>query len=483
MQQHPSICWFRNDFRIVDNPALTAAVAAGGPVIPLFIWEEDAAGEWSPGSASRWWLHHSLSSLHSELEQCGSRLIIRRGDRFQQLEKLMQETGSRSVYWNRQYEPAAVKRDGNIKAILKEREIEVESFRGNLLYEPWEVQTKQGNPYKVFTPFWKACQTASDPPEPLQKPDRLPVPDKWPASETLQSLELEPTIDWAGGIEQTWQPGTAGAIWQLERFLNEAMGNYKESRDIPETIGTSRLSPHLHFGEISPRQIWQAVKEFTPAAQNSTTAVNIKIFLSELGWREFAHHVMYHFPHTLDAPLRDNFNDFPWQDDDKSLRAWQQGQTGYPIVDAGMRELWTTGWMHNRVRMIVGSFLTKHLLISWQAGAEWFWDTLVDADLANNTLGWQWISGCGADAAPYFRIFNPTTQGEKFDSAGNYVRRWIPELNSLPDRWIHEPWNAPADVLATAGVTLGETYPHPIVDHKQARQRALDAYGSIKNQS
>jgi deoxyribodipyrimidine photo-lyase len=481
MSVSPSIVWFRQDLRLRDNPALRAAIQRGGPVVPVFVWAPEEEGDWAPGSASRWWLHHSLRSFNDELNEVGSRLIIRHGGSFRQLETLINEAGAEAVFWNRRYEPSVVRRDKDIKAVLQEQGIVTESFNGCLLYEPWEVATKQGKPYQVFTPYWKACRALGEPAEPLSEPRKLRLPDRWPKSEPLESLALEPAIDWAAGIKESWQPGTTGAQTQLRRFLNQTVGDYKQQREIPGEVGTSRLSPHLHFGEISPRQIWHAVKNKCGFETDSAEAASVETFLTELGWREFAHHVLFHFPQTPDRPLRSKFESFPWADDRDALRAWQRGRTGYPIVDAGMRELWATGWMHNRVRMIVGSFLTKDLLLSWQEGARWFWDTLVDADLANNTLGWQWVSGCGADAAPYFRVFNPISQGEKFDADGTYVRRWVPELKDVPTRWIHQPWNAPAEVLETAGVEQGTTYPQSVVDHAAARKVALDAFASIKS--
>jgi deoxyribodipyrimidine photo-lyase len=325
----------------------------------------------------------------------------------------------------------------------------------------------------VFTPFWRACRALPPPDTPRPAPGKISKPRTWPASIPLDDLELLPTIGWDAGLAAAWSPGEAGARQRLREFVAHGLTYYHEERNRPDHAGSSRLSPHLHFGEISPRQIRHAV-----ARKRSTGA---ETFLTEIGWREFAQHVLYHFPHTADAPLRVPFRRFPWNSDRRALRAWQRGRTGYPIVDAGMRELWTTGWMHNRVRMIAGSFLTKDLLISWREGARWFWDTLVDADLASNTLGWQWVSGCGADAAPYFRIFNPVTQGEKFDPQGVYVRRWVPELARLPDRWIHRPWSAPVDVLGAAGVRLGRDYPRPMVDHDQARRAALAALETIRD--
>lgn len=392
---------------------------------------------------------------------------------------MLDQSGATAVFWNRCYEPAAIERDLRIKSSLKKEGKAVESFNGSLLFEPWTVQTKQGQPYQVFTPFWNACLARPAPTPPEGAPSRLEVPRRWPATLKLAELGLEPTIAWAGGLRSSWRPGEAGASEHLYRFLDEALTDYPEGRNRPDRFGTSRLSPYLHFGEISMRQVWHGLHDLR-GTKRTQPADALGAFIRELGWREFAHHLLFHFPQTPDQPLREQFARFPWQLDHENLRAWQRGRTGYPIVDAGMRELWHTGWMHNRVRMIVASFLVKDLLIPWQEGAAWFWDTLVDADLANNTLGWQWTAGCGADAAPYFRIFNPVSQGEKFDPKGTYVRRWLPELRALPNKWIHKPWEAPSDVLGDAGVVLGRSYPYPMVDHSQARALALRAFQQIK---
>jgi deoxyribodipyrimidine photo-lyase len=385
------------------------------------------------------------------------------------------------VFWNRRYEPTVRQRDAAIKAALRAEGLTVESFNAGLLFEPWEVETKAGKPFQVFTPFWKACLARPEPAELLRPPQRTPAPEEWPETLTLAQLELEPDIDWAAGIRAAWRPGCQHATAQLDHFLDQALCGYAHDRDRPDMMGSSRLSPYLHFGEISPRQVWHTVQDAGLMPGQAGTAQGADAYLRELGWREFAHHVLYHFPHTMTRPLRSDFAAFPWRDDSASLKAWQRGRTGYPLVDAGMRELWTTGWMHNRVRMVVASFLVKHLLLPWQAGAAWFWDTLVDADLANNTLGWQWAAGCGADAAPYFRIFNPIMQGQKFDPQGAYVRRWIPELAKVPTRWLHNPWDAPQTILSEAGVTLGQTYPFPLIDHRTARERALAAFASLRD--
>ncbi len=477
MSKQIAIYWCRLDLRLADNPALRAAIEAADAVIPLYIWSPEEDGEWAPGGAASWWLHQSLDSFDQSLRGCGSRLIIRQGGSLDVLQQVIEESGATSVYWNRRYEPSARKRDKKIKSVLAERISEVKSFNSALLAEPWQVENKQGKPYKVYTPFSKQYFNELDIEEPLPGVRKVSAPASWPESESLSSLKLEPKINWADGIRDAWEPGEAGAAKNLKRFLKQAVIEYDTARDIPGERGTSRLSPHLHFGEIGPRQIWQAVHKNAAKQMRSGSHT----YLKEILWREFAYHLLFHFPHTTTKPLREEFARFPWKRSKKLLTAWQKGQTGYPIVDAGMRELWATGWMHNRVRMIVASFLVKHLLIRWQEGSEWFWDTLVDADLASNTLGWQWTAGCGADAAPYFRIFNPILQGEKFDPQGEYIRRWVPELSRMPNKWICKPWDAPADVLSSAGVTLDENYPSPIVDHSEARQAALEGYDSLKD--
>jgi deoxyribodipyrimidine photo-lyase len=475
-----SIVWFRLDLRLADNLALQAALEQGGAVIPVFIWAPEEEAPWAPGGASNWWLHQSLEALAAQLAAAGSRLVIRRGPTLATLLALAKETGAGAVFWNRRYEPAVVARDVQIKAALQAGGIQFESFRGALLHEPVEVENKSGKPFQVFTPFWKACLNLPAPTAPIPAPKNLPAPSAWPASLPLAELELLPTINWTDGMRAAWQPGRAGAEAELQRFLAGGVLDYGENRNRPDLVGTSRLSPHLHFGEITPREIWHAARGFAETRGIDSSTWRGWQFLTEIGWREFAHHLLHHFPHTPQEPLRAEFKRFPWQKNAADLRAWQQGQTGCPLVDAGMRELWATGWMHNRVRMVVASFLVKNLLIAWSPGAHWFWDTLVDADLANNTLGWQWSAGCGADAAPYFRIFNPVSQGEKFDPHGDYVRRWVPELARLPAEWIHQPWAAPAAVLAAAGVELGRTYPKPIVDLASSRAAALAAFQQLR---
>ena len=471
-----AIVWFRRDLRIADNPALREAAQRYRTVIPVYLHTPEDDGEWASGSASQWWLHHSLAALDASLRAQGSRLILRTGRTLEVFGQLIAETGARAVLWNRRYEPDSIRRDAAVKVALRDQGLQTESLNASLLFEPWEVATQTGKPYQVFTPFWKTClaktRSISIPADdPIGRP-----PATWPLSESLANWKLLPTIPWDREFSASWQPGEAGAAAQLKRFLSHAITSYGTDRDVPGIQGTSRLSPHLHFGEISPRQVWAAVHN----AFSNHPPEGAQTFLREIGWREFAYHILYHFPQTPTSPLRSDFQRFPWESNPLHLRAWQRGQTGYPIVDAGMRQLWRTGWMHNRVRMIVGSFLTKHLRISWLEGARWFWDTLVDADLASNTLGWQWIGGCGADAAPYFRVFNPMTQGEKFDPDGQYVRHWVPELAKLPNSVIHQPWTAAPDVLHRMNVMLGQTYPAPIVEHANARQEALEAFSTLR---
>lgn len=463
----PSIVWFRNDLRLADNPALIAGLGSGQPVVPVYILDEETEGVRPHGAASRWWLHHSLQSLDASLHALGSRLILRRGPAEDVIDDLVTECDAKVVYWNRIYDQGSRERDGRIKQALTSRGVAAESLKANLLFEPWEVRTLAGDPFKVFTPFWRACRALPSPGQPLPAPRRLPAPDTWPASEGLSSWRLQPSApDWSGGLGASWAPGEAAAIARLASFLDTILLRYREARDLPAIDGTSRLSPHLAFGEISPRQIWRAA-----TAQGHSAAT--EKFLAELGWREFAYNLLFHFGDLGQRNFRPEFDAFPWAEDDAAIEAWRRGRTGYPIVDAGMRQLWTTGWMHNRVRMIVASFLTKDLLIDWRLGERWFWDTLVDADPANNATGWQWVTGSGADAQPYFRIFNPVLQGEKFDPSGDYVRRWVPELASLPARQIHRPWTADPKLPA-------EIYPEPIVDHGKARNRALEAFRNLK---
>lgn len=476
---NPILFWYRQDLRVTDLPGLLAAVGTGRPVIPCYIFDENAAGEWSPGAASRWWLHHSLGALHADLQKLGTGLVLRRGNTREVLLSLARETGASSVYCSRQYEPWASEQESRLHSELAKDDIELKRYQGSLLFEPESIKNQSGLPFKVFTPFWRACRREPMPDRPQAEPQGAHWHEQLPASDDLASWQLTPeSPDWAASWQEFWQPGSTGASDRIARFFREGIRNYSDGRNHPALDTTTRLSPHLHFGEISPRQVWHAAME--ALAGEPILQDEIDKFLSEMGWREFSHHLLSHFPTMPQAPFKGQFDDFPWLGTPAQLKAWQQGQTGYPIVDAGMRELWQTGYMHNRVRMVVASFLTKHLLVHWRAGENWFWDTLLDANLANNACGWQWVAGSGADASPYFRIFNPVTQGEKFDKHGDYVRQWVPEIASLPDKYLHKPWEAPEEILTSAKVELGSDYPHPIVDHRQAREAALTAYGSIK---
>ncbi|MDN2660353.1 deoxyribodipyrimidine photo-lyase [Neptunomonas sp. CHC150] len=478
MSQAPVIFWFRQDLRLADNPGLCAAIDAG-QVIPVYILD-DVNSKPAMGSASRWWLHHSLSSLNASLS---NKLNFYKGDAHHILLKLVQQNNVKGVYWNRCYEPWRMQRDTQIKeALKKELSVEAHSFNGSLLWEPWQIAKKDETPYKVFTPYYrKGCLNAVPPREPLAKPplDEASLHCLLSSSETLNSLALEPQIKWDDMLAPHWEIGETGANNRLHAFLNQSLQHYKSGRDQPALLDTSRLSAPLHFGEVSPNTVWYSALQTGAAIGDEK---NLDTFLSEIGWREFSYYLLYHNPEITWKNLQSKFDAFPWKKESTSpeLKAWQQGRTGYPIVDAGMRELWQTGYMHNRVRMIVGSFLVKNLLHHWHLGEAWFWDTLVDADLASNSASWQWIAGCGADAAPYFRIFNPVLQGEKFDAQGEYIRTYIPELSALPNKYIHKPWEAPVDVLNSANIELGQHYPEPIVELKASRQRALDALASTK---
>lgn len=471
----PTLFVFQNDLRLTDNPGLTAATQTDTPLVVCFVLD-DQAGTRGIGDASRWWLHHSLTSLGQRLAELGGQLVLKSGPIETVVPELSKQINAGAVYWSRPYEPDKAKKETALKNALEAVDAAPKRFRGHLLFEPEQIRTKTDGPYKVFTPFWKACLAMPSPQSPLPVP-KLRFLKNLPDSESLTDWQLLPSQpDWSGGLAETWTPGEHGAWQRLQTFLSNTIDQYHHGRDIPGTQGTSRLSPHLHFGEISPRQVWHAVQ----AACEPDTNPGAETFLKELGWREFSYHLLHHWPQLPERAFRPQFDNFPWLENPAHLEAWQKGQTGVPIVDAGMRELWHTGWMHNRVRMIVASFLTKNLLLPWQDGEAWFWDTLVDADLASNSAGWQWVAGCGADAAPYFRIFNPVTQSQKFDPNGKYLRKWIPEIAALDDKDLHAPWQASEMILGAAGVTLGQDYPLPLVDLKITRQRALDAYASIK---
>jgi deoxyribodipyrimidine photo-lyase len=480
----PVIVWFRQDLRLADQRALAAAAATGAPVLPLYILDDEAPGTWAMGGASRWWLNRSLDQLAAGLTSLGSRLILRRGKATDIVPELARAVGAATVYVQAAYEPWAAGLEADVRRALETDGVALKRMAGALLKRPDALRTKgSGEPFRVYTPFWRALMASDPPAVPVAAPTKLQAPAKWPTTDTLADWTLHPTSpDWSGGLATEWTPGEAGARARLDAFLATSLPGYTTERNRPDRPGTSKLSPHLHFGEISVATCWYAARSAADAmaANGHPADKGLETFLKELVWREFAAHLLAQCPTLPEAPFKPAFAAFPWVDDAPGLRAWQRGATGYPIVDAGMRELWQTGWMHNRVRMIVASFLIKDLLIPWQAGEAWFWDTLVDADLASNAASWQWVAGCGADAAPYFRIFNPVTQGETYDPDGAYVRRYVPELAKLPTAHIHEPWTAPPMVLAAAGVTLGKTYPHPIVDHAKARDRALTALKSLK---
>jgi deoxyribodipyrimidine photo-lyase len=479
MTSSPTIHWFRQDLRLSDNPALCAAAAAGA-VVPIYILDDETAGQDRMGSASRWWLHHSLAALNISL---GGKLLFFRGDAATILASLVTQIEAAGVYWNRCYEPWRITRDTALKKRLGDLGVTVESHNGSLLWEPWDIVKQDGTPYRVFTPFYRrGCLSAPPPRQPLGPPPSL---DLWPAdgkiltgASDLAGLGLLPRHAWQDNIARHWTPGETSAQARLDDFVQTGLAGYKEGRNFPAKQNVSRLSPHLHFGEISTNQAWYAVRDVADSGRLESDADN---FLSELGWREFSHSLLYQFPELPRANLQVKFDGFPWADNPDHLAKWQRGQTGYPIVDAAMRELWQTGYMHNRLRMVVGSFLVKNLRLHWHHGEAWFWDCLVDADLANNSASWQWIAGCGADAAPYFRVFNPVTQGQKFDPDGTFTRRFVPELAKLPVKYLFNPWEAPAHILADAGIVLGENYPRPIVDVKQSREAALAAFASLRN--
>ena len=467
----PAIVWFRRDLRLADNPALHLAASSGRPVIPLFVLDE-TSGVRFPGAAGRWWLDKSLKALQAAVHGIGAKLILRRGEAGKVVAALAKEVDAGAVYWNRLYDPGQVDRDKALKTALKAAGVEAKTCNAALLIEPWEIETKTGGVYHVFTPFWRAARARIGDFTVHPAPKTLPAPKRQPSSDTLASWALHPAKpDWSKGFGD-WTPGEEGARARLSRFIAGALGDYPEHRDRPALHGTTRLSPHLHWGEIGPRQVFRAVE--AAAHRRHGLDSQAEKFLTELGWREFNHHLLFERPALPTENFKPQFDALPWRKDKRGFTAWTKGLTGYPMVDAGMRELWATGYMENRVRMIAASFLIKHLLIDWRDGEGWFWDTLCDADEANNVMNWQWVAGSGADASPWFRIFNPIAQGERYDPEGEYVRRWVPELAKLPAKHIHAPWTAPEAALKDAGVTLGERYPKPIVEHEVARERALD---------
>tara|TARA_B100000767_G_scaffold2022_1_gene2028 strand:+ start:478 stop:1920 length:1443 start_codon:yes stop_codon:yes gene_type:complete len=476
MNNKVSIYWIRQDLRLIDNPALTGAVN-NGPIIPIYILDEESPKEHKLGQTSLLWLHHSLIQLNMKFD---NKLLIARGNPENILLNICKLETVNHIFWNRVYEPWSITRDKKIKRNLTEKNIEISTFNSSLLWEPWDVKKNDNTPYRVFTPFFRrGCLNAKTPRRPIPKPENItyhPIT----SFETLKinDLSLQPKNKWKDNITAEWSFGEDAAQKRLNEFVDNELDGYKEGRNFPTKQNVSRLSPYLHWGEISPNTVWYKVKD-----KNDLEIKNhqdTEHFLSEMGWREFSHSLLYYFPDLPRKNLQTKFDNFSWNIDAIKLKAWQRGNTGYPIVDAGMRELWLTGYMHNRLRMVVGSFLVKNLLLHWNEGEKWFWDCLVDADLANNSAGWQWIAGCGADAAPYFRIFNPITQGLKFDPNGEYVRKYVPEISKLPNKYLFNPWDAPNEDLKMANITLGDTYPKPIVDLKTSRQAALTAFAKLK---
>ncbi|MDG1436169.1 MAG: deoxyribodipyrimidine photo-lyase [Rickettsiaceae bacterium] len=467
-----SICWFRQDLRIHDNPALYNA-SKEGEVLPLYILDEDLPSEEALGAASKVWLHHSLESLNKNLD---SNLIVKKGKPAEILMELVDLYSIDDIHWNRCYEPSSINRDKAIKKIFEEKGIDTKSYNGSLLWEPWDVLKDDGTPYKIFTPFYRrASLNGPELREVLPKPKKISyIGEESPTN--ISDLGLLPSIEWNKKIEGIWSIGEDVAYKRLDSFLEDGLEGYREGRNFPSKNNVSCLSPYLHFGEISPNYIWNKVS----SQKNNYYIQDTEHFCSEIAWREFSYYLLYHFPGLPKHNLNQKFNVFPWQEDEHLLKLWQRGKTGIPIIDAGMRQLWETGYMHNRVRMIVASFLVKNLLINWRCGAKWFWDCLVDADLANNSASWQWVAGCGTDASPYFRIFNPVTQAQKFDPEGEYIRKYVPELKNLSNKYLFSPWEAPKPFLQEAGVFLGKDYPHPIVDLKESRTRALEAFSTLK---
>ncbi|MCZ8179415.1 MAG: deoxyribodipyrimidine photo-lyase [Rhizobium sp.] len=479
---HPDktlILWFRKDLRLADNAALSTAVDDGYRILPLYIREPEHAGTGPLGAAQAWWLHHSLEALAEDLKAFGSQLILRSGSAAEVIGEVIATTGAKAVFWNRRYDPPGIAIDKALKASLIAEGIDVRTFAGQILHEPTKLKTGAGGHFRVYTPFWKALDGAGEPPEPIPAPKTIAAPDRFPDSEALESWALLPTKpNWAASFDGHWQPGEKGAEKRLAAFVKDGLKNYRSGRDLPASEHVSRLSPHLALGEISPFTVWHA----TRGLPESYPLEDIVHFRKELVWRDFSYHLLFHFPDLARKNWNAKFDAFPWREAPDLLHKWQRGQTGYPIVDAGMRQLWQTGWMHNRVRMITASFLIKDLLIDWREGERWFRDTLVDADPASNAASWQWVAGSGADAAPFFRIFNPTSQGEKFDPEGTYIRRFVPELKDMPAKFIHRPSEAPPTLLRDAGVSLGKTYPLPIVDHGKARDAAMAAFQGLRGE-
>lgn len=466
-----ALVWLRRDLRLQDNPCLAQAVADGYEPIPVYVHAPEEESPWSPGAASSAWLHHSLVSLSNNIQSLGGQLILAKGGSFQELARLMQASKSEALYFSNCYEPHVQARDAKIESAFKNNGVVVQRFNSSLLFEPWQIQTGSGTPYRVFSPFWRNVCTQ------LRLRNAYPDIERLAAftkadSLSIDQLQLLPKLKWHESFWRHWQPGESGALEMLDIFCDGAITGYKEQRNLPDRTGTSKLSPHLHFGEISPHQIWRRIEALK---LDESPQADITHYKSELGWREFSYHLLHHFPLSCNHNLNPQFDRFDWvQPDTETLSRWQRGKTGIPIVDAGMRELWQTGWMHNRVRMIVASYLCKNLRFHWLHGARWFWDTLVDADLANNSQGWQWTAGTGCDAAPYFRIFNPVTQSERFDPQARYIKRWLPEIENLPVPLVFAPWQKPeqAKLLAPDYPTI------PIVDLAESRRLALAAYSS-----
>lgn len=462
------IFWFRRDLRLTDNPGFVQAVTEGS-VIPVFILDQEIE---HIGAASQWWLYQSLQQLNQSLD---NQLNFYRGDALEILSQLVSHYNIDQIYWSKCYEPNYLKNDKKIIETLGVQNCTV--FDGQLLWNPNNILTKDQSPYKVFTPFYKnGCLNVAPPRKPLPQPKSCTLVK-------ISTIDLQKELNqwnlqnaWSEKLTGYWEPGEKNAHQQFSKFIEKGIKGYAKFRDFPDRLKTSRLSPYLHFGEISPHFIWHEVNALKGHEISDEDAQK---FLSELAWREFSYYLLYHFPTLPEENFQDKFNTFSWKFNQKHLRAWQTGQTGYPIIDAGMRELWETGYMHNRVRMMVASFLVKNLLIHWHHGRDWFWDCLVDADLANNSASWQWVAGSGADAAPYFRIFNPILQSEKFDPNGDYIRQFVPEIKRLPDKYLYKPWEAPKEVLKKANIFLGETYPRPIIDLKYSRNRALEAYKQL----
>ncbi len=474
MKETKSIVWFRQDLRLKENPALEFAVSLG-KVLPVYILDQENTGDWRPGKASRWWLHHSLASLDNALN--GS-LCTFNGDPFKILTELIADENINNVFWNRCYEPWQVARDKTIKCEIKKLGLNVKSFNGSLLHEPWEVSKSDGTPYKVFTPYYRQTLSKGTPKK-LHSDylTNLNLVSNSKLSGKLDSLNLLSEDKWSKEMILNWTPGEDGAENSLVTFLTRGLPQYKRGRDYPSMEAVSRLSPHLHFGEVSPNHLWHAVTEFASHNKLDTQAEH---YQRELAWREFSYSLLHYFPDLDVKNLNNRFDEFPWNKNTELIKKWCAGQTGYPLIDAGMRELSNTGYMHNRVRMITASFLVKNLLVDWRSGAQYFWDALVDADLANNSCSWQWVAGSGADAAPYFRIFNPVTQSKKFDPDAKYIKQWIPELTDCPNKYIHDPSSAPSSELQYFGIRIGKTYPSAIVDLKASREAALNAYHSLK---